>query len=105
MDCYNNRLVAGEIYFTCWMDNKPVHMISTLFTKITRNAKTPQGVYELVTINCPTVVKSYNRGMGGQLGSYYKDRHRSFHWQMRLITHFLRVSVVCNKCFNTLQLR
>ena len=29
-----------------------------------------------------------------QLGSYYNDRHHSIHWQMCLITHFLRVSVI-----------
>ena len=101
-----NGLAPGEkvnVYLTSWMDSKPVHLISTWppkYDAVKRNSKNPQtGAFEQVEIRRPTTVGDYNRGMGGtdkqdQLGVYYDQRLRTKRWPLRLVLHFLRVSLI-----------
>ena len=94
---------GGTLYFTSWQDSKPVHILSTFPTSIVevnRNAKDKKtGAYAPQQLKQPTVVKTYNYGMGGsdkmdQMISYYKTRVRSRNWQHRIMTHFLGVAAV-----------
>ena len=90
------------LYFTGFMDKKPVHILSSFPTMIeycSRNSKDATGKYQKTQITRPTVVTAYNQIMGGtdkmdQLASYYDDRQRVLKWQMRLFAHFLRISVI-----------
>ena len=55
--------------------------------------------YAQIQLNRPSVIATYNTTMGGtdkfdQLEQYYDDRHRTLHWQLRLILHFLRAAVI-----------
>jgi hypothetical protein len=84
--------------FSAWMDNKPVHMLSTIptttATKVQRVGKTAGGEYlGLVWIGIPTVIVYYNWTMGGtdrwdQMIKYYKTNVRTKRWQTRVIFHF-----------------
>lgn len=69
-----------KVFFTSWMDKKPVNITSTFPTSadiISRNSKNKNThKYELLQIQRPTVVGVYNTDMGGtdlqdQLISYY----------------------------------
>lgn len=85
------------IYQLSWQDNKPVHLLSTLPSysgTSTRNATKPSGDYEAVSINRPSVVANYNRGMGGtdcqdQYMSYYSPKIKTVAWTTR---DFLSIS-------------
>lgn len=90
------------VYFTGFMDKKPVHVFSSWPTKYdycNRNSKDGQGNFQRIQITRPTVMAAYNQSMGctdkmDQLCSYYDDRQRVLKWQMRIIFHFLRVSAM-----------
>lgn len=86
-----------RLYFVSWMDNKPVNMLSTLKSKITRVQRTTQEGTR-AEISCPTNVGLYNAGMGGtdlidQQISYYAHRIKTLKWQQKFYSHFLNVSV------------
>jgi len=89
------------MYFTAWMDSKPVHMLST-FPSTRDNARrlsNVDGRWERIDIPRPTVIKVYNDLMGGtdkfdQFNSYYDQRLRSKKWPLRIILHFLRGAAV-----------
>jgi hypothetical protein len=97
--------VSGKsfyLYFISWMDNKPVHLISTFFTKF---SEVKRAVKEKMTyighqlIRIPTIVQIYNISMGGtdyfdQLRSYYRTTVKIKVWQTRIFTHFLMVAAV-----------
>jgi hypothetical protein len=89
-------------YFTAWMDNKGVHMLSTLPTfmdTVARNCVDEAGKFSKRTINRPTLVRDYNRGMGGtdgidQRGSYYRPKVKTVTWIPKIIVHLLDIAVV-----------
>lgn len=89
------------IYQLSWQDNKPVHLLSTLPSysgTSTRNATKPSGDYEAVSINRPSVVANYNRGMGGtdcqdQYMSYYSPKIKTVAWTTRVLVHFFSAAV------------
>jgi len=90
------------IYFTSWMDNKPVHFISTFFTKFSQVSRVVKDAGRYVGkafINIPTIAMLYNKCMGGtdafdQFMSYYRTTITAKRWQVRVFTHFLMAAVV-----------
>jgi len=86
-------------YFTAWMDNKPVHMLHTFPTEsftCDRKDKT-DGEWRKLSVNRPTIIGLYNKGMGGtdkldQKTSYYSYEHSSVRWTHRIFSHFLMVA-------------
>eukprot|EP01031_Cornospumella_fuschlensis_P041927 gene41927-51182_t len=101
VDC--RKAADADFYFTAWMDNKPVHMLSKWaphYISVKRNSKNAQGqYYQQIDLQMPTVIAAYNASMGrtdkfDQLGSYYDDRSRTVTWQSRVFTHFLRASCI-----------
>ena len=91
------------VYQTSWMDSKPVHVLSTfgggLYTSVGRNSVSQNGQYAQIQVPRPSIIGTYNATMGGtdkfdQLEQYYDDRHRTLHWQLRIILHFLRAAVI-----------
>ena len=89
-----------DIYFTAWMDNKPVHMISTIKpTLINLSRKSSTNGWKRVQIPSHSLIQYYNYGMGGtdkmdQLNSYYHFNHKGVRWTHRLLSHFLGVTMV-----------
>jgi hypothetical protein len=88
----------GALYFTSWMDSKPVHMLHTTksYTQTVQRAK--KGTHQKDVIPQPSVIEDYNFGMRGtdgidQLISYYRNEMRSKKWQPRLFIHFIHASV------------
>ena len=85
-----------------WMDNKPVHFISTFLSKVSeveRVIKEGERYVGSQLIKIPTVAMIYNQCMGGtdqfdQMLSYYKTTVKTKKWQTRVFTHFLMCSVV-----------
>jgi hypothetical protein len=103
MKCMAKPLDANgqdHLYFTAWMDSKPVHILHTTrpFQQTVERAK--KGTNRKDAIPQPSVVEDYNYGMRGtdgidQMISYYRNGMRSKKWQPRLFMHFLHTAV-CN---------
>ena len=79
IECYKIIFEGNNYYLTCWMDNKPVHILSTTkpqFTLVNRKSKVEgNGRYVEIRIPRPTIIELYNLSMGGtdkfdQFGSY-----------------------------------
>ena len=96
-------LGTHELWFTAWVDNKPVHMLSTIplhKSHVDRVHKDARGNYTgKAPVEIPTVVMTYNTAMGGtdlmdQMISYYKTKIRTRRWQTRIYFHFLNAMVV-----------
>jgi hypothetical protein len=91
-----------KVFFTSWMDSKPVHGLSTLHTqkeRVLRKEKDAAGNFDPQEIWRPTMWKYYNIGMGGtdlhdQLGQYYCTMVRCYKWAIRIFTHFLHCAVI-----------
>jgi len=90
------------LYFISWMDNKPVHFISTFFSKYSQVMRVVKEGMRYVghqLIKIPTIAMIYNNCMGGtdsfdQLLSYYRTTIKTKRWQTRIFTHFLMCAVV-----------
>ena len=84
-----------------WYDNRVVNMLST-FAKIhplTTVLRFHSKNKKKIEIQCPDIVKQYNRSMGGvdladQLISLYKIPLRSKKYYMRLVFHMIDMAVV-----------
>ena len=94
----STAVISGIImYFTSWMDNKSVNLLSsypTEWTPIERRAKDKNKNYQLIQLKRPTLIGEYNQGMGGtdkhdQLNGYYRTSIKTLPWQPRIFTHFL----------------
>ena len=85
------------MFFTSWMDNKSVNLLSsyaTEWTPIERRGKDKQKNYQLLQLKRPTIIGDYNHGMGGtdkhdQMNGYYRTTIKTLAWQPRIYTHFL----------------
>jgi hypothetical protein len=88
-----------NLYFVSWMDNKPVHMLSTFDTcldfckRVAKVAKRFAGHIQLVI---PTIIKIYNKVIGSTDGMdrqivYYKPRFKSRRWPVRVFLHFVQI--------------
>ena len=90
------------MYLTCWMDSKPVHILSTFKPKKLpklRKGRDGRGEYVEIALESPDNVFVYNGAMGGtdlidQLSSYFRTTHRSVKWHHRVINHFCQVSAI-----------
>ena len=94
-------LASKRIYYTKWMDNKPVHLLSNFIAahpvnKVERNMK---GSSSKVTTKTPHVVKKYNEFMGGvdlmdQKKVMYQFDHRSKHkYYLRVVHDIIDIAV------------
>ena len=58
-----------RVYAVSWMDNQPVHMLSSLPTKcmqVKRSVQIPNtNIWNTIQIPCATIIPLYNEGMGG----------------------------------------
>ncbi|XP_050046447.1 piggyBac transposable element-derived protein 3-like [Dermacentor andersoni] len=89
-----------KIIITRWLDNRAVTLASNFLgiddeDKVSRWSKA-DGKY--VNVKRPAVVREYNRSMGGVdktdfLISLYRTFIRSRKWTLRVITHFMNLSV------------
>ena len=94
--------INHKIYFISWMDNKPVHFISTFRSKCSEVLRAVKEGVKYIghqMIKIPTVAMLYNQCMGGtdqfdQMLSYYKTTIKTKRWQTRIFTHFLMCAVV-----------
>ena len=103
-ECYSIKMPgSGEkLYMICWMDSKPVHMLSTIPSKLStcnRNTKDPQGRYQKLSLPQPTAIKLYNRGMGGTDGinakiEAYRTSVRTKPWPPRILFHMIQLAQV-----------
>lgn len=93
------------IYFIAWMDNKPVHLLSSLKSTITqceRYVETKgkgKGGWESQTMPQPSIINIYNRFIGGtdkndQYISYIRPNLKSMSWVVRVYVHLIIISVV-----------
>jgi hypothetical protein len=95
--CHETTKDGIKIYFTAWMDSKPVHVLSTYapeYERVGRNIKDKDKKYKKISLHRPTIIGDYNRSMGGtdkhdQLNSYYRSALKTVSWQPRLFSHFL----------------
>jgi hypothetical protein len=88
------------VYFSSWIDKKPVHLLHTFptsFDTISRNTKNRSTqLYEPIEITRPTAVGTYNNGMGGtdlhhQLIAYYRIALRTKRWPRKIYAHLLNI--------------
>jgi len=94
---------SGKLaYFISWQDNKPVHILSTLksgLRECQRRVQNDNKRWERLTIQQPTIIKTYNTTMGGtdafdQRLSYYRPSIKTRRYPPRVFVHFLNASVV-----------
>lgn len=97
--------VSGEdrsMYFVSWMDNKPVHFLSTIPTRasvVFRAIKEGNAYRGHNLIGIPTLALTYNGTMNGtdrfdQQLSYYESTIKTLRWQPRIFTHFVSAAAV-----------
>ncbi len=88
------------VYFTSWVDKKPVHLLHTFptsFDTISRNTKNRSTqLYVPIEITRPTAVGTYNNGMGGtdlhdQLIAYYQIALRTKRWPRKIYAYSLNI--------------
>lgn len=90
-----------DIFFIAWMDNKPVHLLSTLESyqgEVQRSTTNAAGNWTKMEIPQPTIIRTYNSGMGGtdscdQRLSYIRPALKTVSWQPRIFSHFLNCAV------------
>ena len=93
---------SNNIFFTKWMDNKAVHMLSNFLgtDPISQTHRKSKGTAEKVAINCPAVVREYNKHMGGvdlmdQKKVTYQFDHRSkYKYYLRVVNDMIDIAVV-----------
>jgi len=90
-----------NLFFTSWQDKRPVHMLSSIncsSQECHRRIKT-RGSYTPTWIQRPTIIKLYNKYMGGTDGfdqwlSYYYPRVYTKRWPHKFIFHFFLASAI-----------
>lgn len=95
------KIQGTKIAAVSWNDNKVVTLLSTFvgvdpITVISRFSKKEK---KMTYIDCPSVIKVYNKHMGGvdlldSLLGRHKIKMRSRKWYMRLFYHLLDMTVV-----------
>ena len=100
--CFKKTIGNQTYYVTDWLDNKPVHMVSTYLPKLGKVERTVKvnGTWRTVTVTRPTVIRDYNYSMGGtdrmdQRNSYYLTTTKSKKWTSRIHTSILSCAL-CN---------
>jgi hypothetical protein len=97
MDFYN----SGGVLVVKWYDNKEVivasnHYSATPPTEVRRWEKKTKSY---ITIPCPSLISSYNKGMGGvdrcdQLLAFYRMKTKTPKWYKRIFLHFTDLAIV-----------
>lgn len=90
-----------SIYLTEWQDKNPVRLLATFPTmsqEISRK-DTKNGIFKPIRLKRPTVIKHYNKHMGGtdlmdQRLANYNTTLKTNAWQIRMFSHFLLVAAV-----------
>ena len=93
---------SNDIYFTKWMDNKGVHMLSNFLGThpIEQLQQKSKGKKEKFAVQCPSVIHKYNKLMGGvdlmdQKKVTYQFDHRSKHkYYLRIVNDLVDIAVV-----------
>ena len=92
-----------SIYFTSWVDKKPVHFLSTIKGKqrevSRRNKDKRTGEFTRPMITSPSDGFVYNNGMGGtdldgQLVALYRNSMRTQKWQPKAFVDFMHRTVL-----------
>ena len=99
---YASEELIEDIYYTSWMDRKPVALLHTFPTKMgvcTRMVKTKNDGWQRTQYTRPTIIPIYNRGMGGtgsgdQRMEAYRPELKTFSWVPRVLTHFINLAIV-----------
>ena len=99
---YESEEMNDEVYYTSWMDRKPVALLHTFPTKMgfcSRMVKTINGGWERKEYTRPTIVPIYNHGMGGtdsgdQRLEAYRPELKTKSWVPRVLCHFLNSAIV-----------
>lgn len=91
----------GKVVAVKWQDNQAVTLLSTVcggdpVTEVKRWSKKEA---KFVNIECPAIVVSYNKNMGGvdtlnQLIEVYRTWFKTRKWTLKVVLHFLDVVVV-----------
>jgi hypothetical protein len=91
------------LYFTAWMDKKPVHLLSTIYSNIStcmRRVKDDvTDAWTRVQFNLPAIIKIYNKFMGGTDGfdwriSCFRPKIITRSWVTKVFCHLLNASMV-----------
>lgn len=99
-ECFAN-IDNIDVCSLCWKDNKLVNLLSTFVSaqpieKIKRYDKT---LKQRVEIDCPNIIKQYNKHMGGvdltdSLIGRYRIKMKSRKWYIRIFYHLIDITVV-----------
>ena len=68
---------SNGIYFTKWMDNKPVYMLSNFLAThpVQEVQRKKKGTFDKDAVRCPFVVQQYNKNMGGSRSHRPKESY------------------------------
>jgi hypothetical protein len=97
------KKLEDNLYCTTWFDKKPVNMMHTFPTNheiaLRNNKDKKTKLYSVLRLPRPTVIKAYNKGMGGtdqfdQKLAYYRPSIKSKKWPHRIFFHFLMCSII-----------
>ena len=92
-----------EVYYTTWMDRKPVALLHTFPTKngmCTRMVKTKYDRWQRQEYTRPTIIPVYNKGMvgtddsGDQRMEVYWPKLKTITWIPRVLCHFINAAIV-----------
>ena len=91
-----------DVYYTTWMDRKPVALLHTFPTKsgtCTRMIKTKNDGWQRQEYTRPTIIPVYNKGMGGtdsgdQRMEVYRPEVKTISWIPRVLCHFINAAIV-----------
>ena len=99
-ECFAN-IDDIDVCSLCWKDNKVVNLLSTFVSaqpieKIKRYDKT---IKQRVEIDCPNIIKQYNKHMGGvdladSLIGRYRIKMKSRKWYIRIFYHLVDITIV-----------
>jgi hypothetical protein len=94
---YSTLIGGMREYFTCRMNKKPVHVLSSFpstLGRVKREAVDALGNFTEIDIVRPVIFAIYNIAMWGtdlhdQLNSYFETVCWSYKWPFRIFTHFI----------------
>jgi hypothetical protein len=99
---YVSEDINDDIYYTAWLDRKPVGILHTIPTRsgtCYRMVKTKNDGWQRKEYVRPTIIPVYNYGMGGtdsgdQRMESYRPELKTISWIPRVLSHFLNSAVV-----------
>ena len=99
---YASEELIEDVYYTSWMDRKPVALLHTFPTKMgkcTRMVKTKNNGWQRLEYTLPTIIPIYNQGMvGTDSGDLrleaYRPELKTISWVPCGLTHFLNMAIV-----------